>query len=104
MSVYKEGYYAIKEITNHSTQIFSDACDYGAPIKKNNTLWNLVKQLVDQYKVDGTRESGEWGVSNVVELMDEWGGGVIERFKITYCVTNKGRCKGFDGFVSVDKI
>ena len=34
MSVYKEGYKAIEMIERSSKQIYSDACDFGAPTKK----------------------------------------------------------------------
>ena len=36
MSVYKEGYYAVREIQSQSVHIFSDAGDYGTPCKKGD--------------------------------------------------------------------
>ena len=104
MSVYKEGYHAIELIKKKSVQIYADACDFGAPIKIGDELWNWVKQLADWYKVEGTREAGSWGVSITVELMDEWNTGAEERFRVTYCRTKIGECKGFDGFVNVVRI
>lgn len=105
MSVYKEGYYAVELINKASKQIYSDACDYGAPVKKGDSLWNWTKQLVEWYGVQGTRQVSEYGtgatVEHVVELMDEWNTGRIDRFKVSYITTRGDR--RHDGYVTVSK-
>lgn len=110
MSVYKEGYYALSKIEKFTKRIHSDGCDYGAPVKKGDPLWNLVKQLVDWYRVKekSTRHIDEYvlggtTVSEEVELMIEgdYRQGTIERFRVTY-VTFQTR--DMDGYVYVDKI
>ena len=55
MSVYKEGYMCVETITNASIQIYPDACDFGAPTKQGDEIWNAAKQLVEMYGDEGTR-------------------------------------------------
>jgi hypothetical protein len=116
MAVYREGYLAVEVIKNSSTRIWNDACDFGAPCKEGDKIWNAAKQLVEWYQIDGTRK--QWGigankgVSVDVELMDEWAvsdgrksvKNATERYRVTFNKAKTGRCNGFDGFVSVDKI
>ncbi len=117
MAVYREGYHAIETINSKSVQIWQDACDFGAPCKKGDKIWNAAKQLVDWYKVENSRK--QWdirnkpcGVENIVELMDEWAVSdgrksvkqATERYRVTYNKATGGRCDGYDGFVTVEKI
>jgi hypothetical protein len=112
MSVYKEGFSAIKDIENNSVQIYNDACDFGAPCKKGDKIWNAAKQLVDWYKVENGRKQYTYGVENVVELMDEWAVSdrrktveeATEYYRVSYHKANTGACRGYDGFISVEKI
>lgn len=45
MAVYREGYKAIEMIEKSSKRIYNDACDYGAPTKSGDVIWNYAKQL-----------------------------------------------------------
>lgn len=111
MAVYREGYSAIKSITQQSVQIFSDACDFGAPVKVGSTLWNELKQLVDWYKIEGTVKKDQYGCSAQVLLMDEWAvsdekktvAQATEIYDVSYTKCTTGRCSGFDGFITVSK-
>ena len=112
MAIYREGFSAIKDIENNSVRIYNDACDFGAPCKKGDKIWNAAKQLVDWYKVENSRKQYAYGVENVVELMDEWAVSderktveeATEYYKVSYHKANTGACKGYDGFISVEKI
>lgn len=112
MAVYREGYKAVELIENSSKRIFPDACDYGAPTKVGDSIWNSLKQLKEWYGVEDTRHKDEFGCTVVVELMDEWAVSdgrknikeATERFLVTYVICKKGECKGFDGFASVVKL
>ena len=112
MAVYREGFHAISEIQKSSVQIFSDSCDFGAPCKKGDRIWNLAKQLVDWYKLDGTRKEWSMGVTNDVKLIDEWAvsderktlNQATEIYRVSYNKTTSGRCKGFDGYISIEKM
>ena len=106
MSVYKEGYYFINLIEKASKQIYPDACDFGAPIRKGDTLWNGMKQIVDWYGNPDTKKVVTYGtgatVSCVIELIEEWRTGREEHFKLTY-VTTRGD-KNMDGYAYVERI
>lgn len=105
MGVYKEGYHAIKLIKMNTRQVFPDAADYGAPIRKGDEVWRWTKQLVDWYGVKGTRREDIYRtgttVSHEVELMSE-ATGRIDRFKVTYTTTRNH--PEYDGYVEVDVI
>lgn len=100
MSVFKECYYVIDQIKKQSCQIYSDACDFGAPVRIEDKLWNMVAQIVDENGIISTRSSGDWGVSIKIKTMDEVSGDT-EYYLISYCKTNKGKCKGYDGYFVV---
>lgn len=116
MSVYREGFYTVELIRNRSVHIFDDAADFGAPTKKGDDLWNWAKQAIEWYGVEGTRKSHKYhtgaSVEQIIELMDEWAVSderktvkeATERFKISYVTCTTGKCKGFDGFFSVEKV
>ena len=120
MAIYSEGFSAIKDIENNSVRIYNDACDFGAPCKKGDKIWNAAKQLVDWYKVENSRKqynigNKPYGVENVVELMDEWAVSdrrktveeATEYYKVSYHKMSKGSdgaYRNYDGFISVEKI
>jgi hypothetical protein len=112
MAVYKEGYSAINRIKRESVQIYDDACDFGAPVKKGDSLWNELKQLVDWYSVEGTKSQSDLGCSAEIYLMDEWAVSderktiheAEEFYLVTYNKCVSGACKGYDGYINVDKI
>ncbi len=108
MSVYKEGYYAVKEIQKNSKSIYPDACDFGAPVRKGDVIWNWAKQLVDWYGVEDTRDENRYStgrsVSNKVCLIDEQGTKQEEYFHICFVGCTDGDCKGYDGYIWVVKL
>ena len=115
MSVYKEGYKGVEAIKNASKRIYNDAADYGAPTKKGDKLWNLAKQLVADYGVEGKRHLDHYcTVTTQIELLDEWAYSDDERpnrniknytdtFTLTYTKCIMGQCAGYDGFLSITK-
>lgn len=116
MSVYKEGYHAIQLIESQSKQIFSDSCDFGAPTRRGDLIWNVAKQLVDQYGVKETRQENHYetgrSVDQRVELMDEWAVSderkteqeAIDLFIVSFVSCSTGRCRGYEGYVVINKI
>lgn len=106
MSIYKEGYYAIKVITEASRRLYPDACDFGAPVRKGDNIWNWVKQLVEMYGINSTRMVAKYStgttVTQVVELIDEHNTRKLELFKVIYITTRND--KNWDGYVTVEKI
>lgn len=116
MAVYREGYHAVEQIQKTSVSIFDDACDYGAPCRKDDAIWNYTKQLFDWYKVNNTRNESRYisgaSVETVVELMDEWAVSdgrktqkqATERYRVTFVTCTTGKCKGYSGYVTVEKL
>ena len=114
MSVFKEGYSIVNQITKSSKQIFPDACDFGTLIKKGDSIWNDLKQLIDWYGVEGTRVENRYStgssVSHKIKLMDEWavsdGYKTVEQateYYIVEYVTIKNK-PGYDGYVNIYKV
>ena len=116
MSVYKEGYHAVREIQSQSVHIFSDAGDYGTPCKKGDSIWNLTKQLTEWYGDKDTKKVDVYSTGKSVEivaiLIDEWSVSderktikeATERFYVSFTTCKTGKCKGYDGYVMVSKI
>lgn len=112
MSVYKEGYYALNQLQNNQRQIWPDACDFGTPVEKNSSMWNLAKQLVEWYGIYKEQVSKTHTYA-IVSLMDEWKASddespnrhlkdYTEYYKVTYisCKINKV----YDGYFEVEKV
>ena len=100
MSVYKEGYHIVKKIIAGSVQIFPDAADFGFPTDNNDEISRDVKQLIEWYGIDGTRNEQRYGtgttVTHDVLLIDEWVTKQEERFSVTYVSTRaNGATKGY---------
>jgi hypothetical protein len=114
MAVYREGYHAVKEIQSKSVQIYSDACDYGVPCRKGDSIWQLTNQLATWYGDKSTKvvNSKRTNVDIMVTLIDEWAVSderktlkeATEHFHVSFTTCTDGKCKGFDGFVSVTKV
>jgi hypothetical protein len=116
MSIYKEGYHALNEIQSQQIRIYDDACDFGVPVKKNDSNWNLAKQLFAMYGDKTTRKQHDYSTgSNVYSfftLIDEWSVSderktlkqATETYSMHYTTCKTGKCKGYDGFVSIHKI
>jgi hypothetical protein len=106
MSVYKEGFYALQMIENQSTQVFTDSCDFGAPTKKGDQIWNAAKQLVDWYGDKATRRVEKYGtgitVTTRVTLLDEWTTGQEYVYDVSY-ITLRNH-KKMDGYIYLQKI
>lgn len=106
MSVYKEGYYAIKLIEQNSKRIYPDACDFGAPIKVGDEIWNWAKQLCSWYGVEGTKKVDAYStgttVTQTVELGTETRPFKVTRYSVTY-VTTRGD-KNQDGYIYITKL
>jgi len=105
MSVYKEFFYILGEIEDASVQIFGDAADFGAPTKRGDFLWGAAKQLIEWYGVEGTRKeerySTGYSVSQIVSGLDEFETGKEEQYRIDFVSCNSGKCKGYDGMLTV---
>ncbi len=115
MSVFKEGYHAVREIEQNSKQIWNDSADFGAPVKEGSSLWNEIKTLTDWYGIKSTRgisvqDTNHKTVSIYVHLMDEWAVSderkteeeATEFYQVTY-----NKCpdiKDHDGFVECHKV
>ena len=112
MAIYREGFSAIKDIEDNSVRIYDDACDFGAPCKKGDKIWNAAKQLVDWYGTPDSRIVNGYDVAQTVEIMDEWAVSdrrkteeeATEYYRVSYHKANTGACRGYDGFISVEKI
>lgn len=76
MSVYKEAFMIIDELTSQQEQIYPDACDYGVLVKEGDHNWNLAKQLADWYGIEGSRHVTKYTTGTSVEIfisvMWEW--------------------------------
>ena len=116
MSIYKEGFYALNEIQSQQIQIYDDACDYGVPVRKNDRNWNLAKQLFESYGDKLTRKQHDYSTgSNVysfVTLIDEWSVSdqiktikeATQTYGLYYTTCRHGKCKGYDGYISIREI
>ncbi len=106
MSVYKEGFYAVELIKKNSRQIWNDACDFGAPMKNGDELWNWTKQLIDWYGVEGTRKQENYSTGTTVKqrvsLMNEWTDGSEVMYEVTY--TTVANNKNIDGYVYLVRV
>jgi len=110
MAVYREGYQIVEEIKSGSKRIFTDAADFGMPCRKGDRVWNMLGQLVDSYGIEGTRVQWDGGVVQRVKLVDEWAvcderktlAQATDIFTVSFCKTGKGKCVGYDGYVSVE--
>ena len=108
MSVFKEGYMIVSMIKNKSEHIYSDASDYGVPVRKGDHIWEAAKQLVEWYGLEGTRYEDKYhtgrSVRHDIELMDEWNSGRIERYRVYFTSCNMGKCIGHDGYISINEL
>jgi len=116
MSVYKEGFYAINEIKKSQIQIFNDSCDFGVPVRKGDRIWNLAKQLSDCYGDKNTRKANSYSTGKSVDItvtvIDEWAVSdeiktlkqATEKWHLSFVTCNTGKCKGYFGYVSINKI
>ncbi len=108
MSVYKEGFHAIKLIQQNSKRIFNDAADYGALVKKGDELWNWTKQLVDSYGVKASKTVNRYetgaSCSCIVKLMNEHTDGKERLFRVEFIKSSARELKGYAGFVNIEEL
>ena len=117
MAVYREGFYALIEIQKASKRLYSDSCDFGAPCKKGDRIWNLAKQLSNSYGKKETRKVNSYStgqyVTIEVTLIDEWAvtderktlKEATEKYSLSFVTLPKSReYQNYDGFVSISKI
>jgi len=110
MAVYREGYSIINELLKQSKRIYPDACDFGVPVKKGDSNFNSLKQLTEWYGIKRTRVQNSCGVSQKIELLDEWavsdGRKTVAEARDIYLVeyVNVQRQKDFDGIITVTKL
>lgn len=77
MSVYKEGYIIVNKIMSQQARIYDDACDYGVVMTKGDDNFDMVKQLVADYRDESVEvkqdkyASGSTSVARV-KLFNEW--------------------------------
>lgn len=106
MSVYKEGFYLIEFIEKKSKQIYDDAADYGAPVVKDDSVWNAMKQLSDWYGEKSTKKVDNYSTGTTasieIHLLDEWNTKKPVNYKMTYVTTRDH--KEYDGYVYVERI
>lgn len=121
MAVYREGYSIIDTIQKQLQQIFDDAADVGAPVNKNDKLWNAIKQLNEWYGVKGSKKKLDDDTFTFeFELMDEWAVSdrrkteeeATERYKLTYTFLKRyqkkpylrQQFKGVHGYCYVEEV
>lgn len=106
MSVYKEGFHAVELIKKNSRQIWNDAADFGAPVKKGDALWNWTKQLIDWYGVENSRQQESYGtgttVKHKVSLLNEWSDMSEVMYEVTYVSVRND--KNMDGYVYLIRV
>ena len=116
MAVYREGYHALNEIQSQEIQIYNDACDFGVPVRKGDSNWNLSKMLFTMYGDRETRQQHNYStgknVYSFITLIDEWAVSderktlkeATETYSMCYTTCNTGKCKGYDGYISIHKV
>ena len=108
MSVYKEAYHALNEIQSQEIRIYDDACDFGVPVRKNDSNWKLSKWLFSMYGDKTTRQQHNYSsgknVYSFITVIDEWDTLATETYSMCYTTCRTGKCKGYDGFISIRKI
>ena len=116
MAIYREGYHAVNEIQSQLIQIYDDACDYGVPVKKNDRNWNLAKMLFSMYGDKLTRKQHDYStgtnVYSFITLIDEWAVSderktlkqATDTYAMHFTTCKTGKCKGYDGFISLRKL
>jgi hypothetical protein len=111
MSVYKEGFALIQQISLRSARIYKDAADFGAPTIKGDIVWNSVKQLVADYGDKDTYRKNEYETGSdvycQVVLRLEFGPrkGEEIRYHVSYVTTKNGNLsRDMDGYVTVSQI
>lgn len=112
MSVYKEGFSAVKTIESASKRIYPDACDFGALTNIGDNIWNAAAQLIQMYKdEDSVRKEEKYNtgitVTHEFSLMDEWSTGDQYMYRVTYVGSLKGQkmktpSGKFDGYIYLE--
>ena len=116
MSVYKEGYIITEQLQNSALRIFNDACDYGTPVKVGDENWNNVRQLFDFYGEKESRKVQRYATGTTASfdftLIDEWAVSderktveqATENYRLEFVTCDKGRCKGYNGYITITRL
>jgi hypothetical protein len=116
MAVYREGFIALEKIQKSSVRIFNDACDWGSPVNKGDSIWNYAKQLAEWYGDKETRKVNRYSTGTSVDievtLIDEWSVSderktikeATEKYLLSFVTCNKGQCHGKQGYITINKI
>ena len=116
MAIYREGYHALNQIQSESIQIYDDACDFGVPVRKNDSNWKLAKMLFTMYGDKQYRKQHNYStgknVSAFITLVDEWSVSderktlkeATETYAMHYVTCSTGKCKGYNGYLSITKV
>ncbi len=112
MAVYREGFSILEKYGNEKHQIWNDSCDEGVAVSKDDSNWNVFKQLVEWYGDPSTRKCDkEVGiVSEVVTLIDEWAVSderktveeATEEYLVTFYKLGKGGYFGKSNLIKQD--
>jgi hypothetical protein len=116
MSVYKEAFHIINSINSKSVNIFSDSCDFGVPVKMGDSMWNLTNQLATWYGDANTKKVNVYSTGKSVDItvttIDEWAVSderktikqATENYNLSFVTCKTGKCKGYDGYVTLTKL
>lgn len=113
MAVYKEGWYAVRTISNRSFQIYPDAADFGAPFRKGDDIFREAATAAALYGIQPSRKVERYltgkDASIDFELMDEFGPTPARRtkFRLTVVLPEKGiktRGEKYDGYMHIEEV
>ena len=104
MSVYKEIGYAVSAIEKQSIQIFSDACDFGVPVKSfDDPIIKLLKGVIEQYSLNSETITYATGSTQVTNFDGGWPAVIeagFEKCAFRY-ITTRGH-KDMKGYITVN--
>jgi hypothetical protein len=95
------GLLTIKEITETSNYIYSDASDYGTPTKAGDRIWKMAQSLVKNYAIVGSRKTFRYSTGSTVTARVKVQGKIYE---VTFNTCTDGLCQGYDGYVYIAKV
>ena len=108
MSVYKEFYYALNELSTGAKQIWPDSADYGTPTKKGDRMWKAAQAAARYFDPQtDKREVINYHTGTTVKLnitvYNEWDGSMAKEVWSLEYVTVRGR-QDMDGFFTMTRL
>jgi hypothetical protein len=104
MSVYKEMSSLVELIQSKSKYIYSDACDFGIPVKSfDDPIIKEIKSIaLEYYKLPVKKVTYQTGSTQIIEF-DGGVGAVLEAGfeKATICYVTTNKNKEMKGFITV---